>query len=302
MDKLAGMAMFVQVVDSGSFAAAAAANGVSATMAAKHIRTIEDRLGARLLHRTTRRQQLTEVGRLYYERCKQALAEVALAEASASELQASPRGRLRLVAPVTFGTHSLVPALADYMARHPDVSVDLTLDNRVPDLLNDGYELGIHIGDVEDPNLVARPLRPYRRIMAAAPTYAARHGLPDHPSQLPDHACLGLRYWNVNDWQLVGPDDERCRVRVNSRFTANQGDALRIAALNGLGIVLQPEAVLADDVAAGRLVPVLPDWSYKPSPMFLIYAQDSRPTAKLRSAIDFLLGRFGPGAPAASAN
>ena len=294
MDKLAGMAMFVRVVDSGSFSAAAAISNVSPTMVAKHVRTIEQRLGARLLHRTTRRQQLTEVGRLYYERCKQALTEVELAESSASELQASPRGKVRLVAPVSFGSQSLVPVLSDYLARHPDVSVELTLDNRAPDLIDEGYELGIHIGDVNDVGLVARPLRPYRRILAAAPAYLARHGHPKHPEQLNAHACLGMSYWSRHDrWHLRGPDGEACEVLVNGRFTSNQGSALRMAALSGVGIVLQPEASLADDVAAGRLVVVLPAWSYKPTPMHLIYAQDRRPTAKLRSIIDFLLERFG---------
>src|SRR5476649_2992417 len=135
MDKLAGMAMFVREVESGSFSAAAVVSDVSPTMVAKHVRTIEQRLGARLLHRTTRRQQLTEVGRLYYERCKRVLAEVELAEASASELQASPRGLVRLVAPVSFGSQSLAPVLADYLAHHPEVDVELTLDDRAPDLV-----------------------------------------------------------------------------------------------------------------------------------------------------------------------
>ncbi|WP_240766571.1 LysR family transcriptional regulator [Paraburkholderia flava] len=297
MDKLAGMAMFVRVVESGSFSAAAEASDVSPTMAAKHIRVIEERLGARLLHRTTRRQQLTEVGRLYYERCKQALADVALAEASASELQASPRGNVRLVAPVSFGSQVVVPVLTDYLECHPDVSVELTLDNRVPELLDEGYELGIQIGDVNDASLVARPLRPYRRILAAAPAYLATHGQPEHPEQLSAHVCLGLAYWRHHDrWHLSGPDGATCEVQVSGRFTSNQGSALRIAALHGAGIVLQPEPLLADDIAAGRLIQVLPAWSYKPTPMHLIYAQDRRPSAKLRSVIDFIVRRLGPDA------
>jgi len=294
MDKLAGMTMFLRVVESGNFTVAAAASGVSPTMVAKHVRTIEQRLGARLLHRTTRRQQLTEVGRLYYERCKRVLSEVALAEASASELQASPRGLVRLVAPVSFGSQSLVPVLADYLARHPEVNVELTLDNRVPDLINEGYELGLHIGDIDTAGLVARPLRPYRRILAAAPSYLAQHGQPEHPEQLNAHSCLGLSYWRHHDrWHLVGPGGEVCAVAVKGRFSANQGGALRNAALHGAGIVLQPEVLLADDLAAGRLMPVLPAWSYRSTPMYLIYAQDSRPTAKLRSVIDLLVQRFG---------
>ena len=289
------MAMFVRVVEAGSFTAAATAVGVSPTMVAKHIRTIEQRLDARLLHRTTRRQQLTEVGRLYYERCKQVLSEVELAEGSAAELRASPRGLVRMVAPVSFGSHSVVPALTDYQARYPDVSVDLALDNRRPDLLNGGYELGIHIGKLDAVDLVARPLRPYRRVLAAAPAYLYRHGQPEHPDQLSSHSCLGLSYWSRHDrWHLQGPGGEICEVVVKGRFTSNQGNALRIAALHGAGIVLQPEALLAEDIAAGRLVQVLPEWAYRTTPMYLIYAQDSRPTAKLRSIIDFLLERFGP--------
>ncbi len=294
LNKLASMEMFVRVVESGSFSAAAELSRVSATMVAKHIRGIEERLGARLLHRTTRRQQLSDVGTLYYERCKQVLAEVALADASASELQASPRGQLRLIAPVSFGSHSLLPVLADYMALHPDVGIELTLDNRKPRLVDDGFELGIHIGEIDEPDMVARPLRPYRRRLAAAPAYLAQHGQPGHPRELSELACLGLSYWRRHDrWRLVGPGNETCEVAVQGRFTANQGDALRIAAVNGLGIVLQPEVVLAADLATGRLLPVLPDWSLMPSPMYLIYPQDRRPTAKLRSVVDFLLARFG---------
>ncbi|WP_430390704.1 LysR substrate-binding domain-containing protein [Dyella sp. 20L07] len=294
MNKLAGMEMFVRVVECGSFAAAAEISEVSATMVAKHIQAIEQRLGARLLHRTTRRQQLSDIGRLYYERCKHALAEIELADASASELQANPRGLLRVVAPVSFGSHSIVPALADYMADHPDVRVDLTLDNGTPSLMDDGFELGIRIGKVDEPGLVARPLKPYRRRMAAAPSYIDRHGLPKRPQQLSEHVCLGLSYWRRHDqWRLLGPKGATCDVAVKGSFTANHGDALRTAALHGVGIVMQPEVVLADDLAAGRLLPVLPAWSLAPSPMYLVYAQDRRPTAKLRSVIDFLLGKFG---------
>lgn len=294
MGKLAGMEMFVRVVECGSFTAAAEFSNVSPTMVAKHVRIIEERLGARLLHRTTRRQHLTEVGRLYYERCKQVLAEVELAEASASELQASPRGLVRLVAPVSFGNQSLVPILIDYLLRHPDVNVELTLDNRVPDLINEGYDLGIQVGKIDATELVARRLRPYRRILAAAPSYLARHGQPDHPEQLNMHSCLGLSYWRHHDrWHLIGPDEVVHEITVKGRFSANQGSALRTAALLGAGIVLQPEMSLADDITGGRLVHVLPEWSFKSTPMYLIYVQDTRPTAKLRSVIDFLVQRFG---------
>ena len=294
MDRLASMETFVRVVEGGSFAAAAEVNGVSATMVAKQVQAIEKRLGARLLHRTTRRHQLTEVGQLYLERCRAALAGVALAEASATELQKAPRGQLRLVAPVGFGSRTLAPALADWLATHPDVAVDLTLDDNPEARVAAGHELGVVIGDVRDASLVARSLRPYRRILAASPAYLAAHGAPAHPAELARHACLGLRYWKHHDrWHLVGPDGEASVVPVAGRFTANEGGALRRAAAAGAGIVLQPEDALADDLAAGRLAPVLPAWSFRPTPMQLVYAQDRKPTAKLRSAIDFLVARLG---------
>jgi DNA-binding transcriptional LysR family regulator len=238
MDKLAGMETFVRVVEGGSFAAAAAAAGVSATMVAKQVRAIEDRLGVRLLHRTTRRHQLTEVGQLYLERCRVALAGVALAEASAHELQQAPRGALRLVAPVGFGRYA--------------VTVDLALDDRPEERVRQGHELGVVIGDLRDDGLVARSLQPYRRILAAAPAYLAACGAPRHPRELVEHACLGLNYWRHHDrWHLVGPGGETCVVSVTGRFTADQGDALRHAAIAGAGIVLQPEDALADALAAG---------------------------------------------------
>ncbi|WP_447867081.1 LysR family transcriptional regulator [Rahnella bonaserana] len=301
MSKLSGMEMFVRVVECGSFTAAAVASGVSPTMVGKQIREIEQRLGARLLHRTTRRQQLTEVGQLYFDRCRRVLSEVELAESSAMELQAAPKGLVRMIAPVSFGCQCLVPELSAYMALHPDVDVMLNLDNRVPSLNNDNYELGIQIGEVREPGVVARPLRPYRRILAASPDYIRQHGMPEHPEQLGNYSCLGLSYWLHQDrWDLTGPEGETFKAFIGGRFMSNQGNALRIAALSGCGIVLQPDYVLMDDIAEGRLVPVLPQWSYKPTPLYLIYHQDSRPSAKLRSVIDFLIARLGENSQALS--
>lgn len=293
MNLFAEMEMFIRVVDCGSFSAAASISDVSATMVAKRIRNIEQRLGAQLLHRTTRRQQLSEAGQHYYERSKKALREAALAENCVSELQSKPSGLLRITAPVSFGSHSLVPALADYMAANPAVRVDVTLDNAPPTFSKSNYELVIHIGEVDAPGIVVRPLKPYRRKLAAAPLYLKRRGTPKRPEQLADHDCLGLSYWQRRDrWRLVGPRGEICDAPVRGGFTANHGEAVRAAAVQGLGITLQPEAVLANDLATGRLVPVLPAWSLAPSPMYLAYTRDRRPTAKLRSAIDFLLERF----------
>jgi DNA-binding transcriptional LysR family regulator len=294
MDKLASMAMFIRVVESGSFSAAAEAAGVSATMAGKHVREIEQRIGARLLHRTTRSQQLTEVGRLYYERCKQVLFDVELAEGSAHELQATPGGLLRMTAPLTFGSRRLVPALTEYQQRHPEVRINLALDNRIHDMVDEGYELAIRIGPIDNEALVARPLQPYRMLLAASPGYLARHGTPQHPSDLTKHVCLELSNWRHPDrWRLWGPEGI-IDVPVSGRLAINNGEALRVAAIQHAGILMQPEALVADDIAQGSLVHILPAWAPPASPMHLLYPPDRRPTAKLRSVIDFLLERFGP--------
>ncbi|WP_347557907.1 LysR family transcriptional regulator [Robbsia sp. KACC 23696] len=293
-DKLAGMQMFVRVVEAGSFASAAAISDVTPTMVAKHIREIEQRLGAKLLHRTTRRHQLTEVGALYYERCKRALHEFEQAEASAAELRSTPRGTLRIVAPVSFGSERLTPVLTEYLEIHPEANIDLVLDNAPIDVIREGYHLAIHIGDIDSADLVARPLNAYRRILAASPDYVKRYGQPETPEQLREHRCLGLSYWRTREffWTLVGPDEQQCHVPVKGRFTASDGRALRAAALQGVGIALQPELLLADDIASGRLLPILPAWCYAAAPMYLVHARDQRPTALLRTAIDFLTARF----------
>jgi len=294
MDKLAGMEMFVRVVDCGSFTAAADACGVSTTMVAKQIRAIEERLGARMLHRTTRRQQLTEVGQLYYDRCLRVLSEFSLAENSALELQSSPRGLVKMFAPISFGYQFLVPELSVYMSLNPDVDIMLTLENRISNFSNGNYEIAIQVGNVNEPGIVARPLKSYRRIMAASPRYLSIHGIPKHPSELINYSCLGISYWlTPNRWDLIGPDKQLFKASVKGRFMSNQGSALRIAALNDCGIVLQPESILLGDILQGNLVQVLPEWSYKPTPMYLTYQQDGRPSAKLRSLIDFIMERFG---------
>jgi DNA-binding transcriptional LysR family regulator len=288
------MQMFVRVVEAGSFAAAAEISNVTATMAAKHIREIEQRLGAKLLHRTTRRHQLTEIGALYYERCKRTLHEFDQAESSAAELRTNPRGRLRIVAPVSFGSEKLAPALAEYLEQHPEASVDLTLKNAPVDLMHEDYHLAIHVGDIDSGDLVAHPLHEYRRVLAAAPSYLKRYGLPETPEQLRDHKCLGLSYWRKKEffWTLTGPEGQLRHVPVVGRFTANDGRALRAVALRGVGIVLQPDILLANDLAVGDLIQVLPDWSHVRTPMHLVHGRDQRPTALLRTVIDFLVERF----------
>lgn len=296
MDKLQSMAIFVDVVSLGSFTAAADAHDISAPMVGKHIRFLEEQLGARLLTRTTRRQHLTEIGRHYVERCRQILEDVRAAESQAAELRAIPRGHLRVSAPVSFGGGPLTAAITDYLRRYPEVSVDLVLSNRLEDLVEAGYDVAVRVGRLADSSFVARELLPYRMQICAAPAYLERAGIPQTPADLAQHECLGFAHWHKTlGWQLDAHSREEA---PSSRFTADNGQALLTAAVNGFGIIMQPHTLLAADVAAGRLVPILEAWLPAPRPMHVLYPQDRRNVPKLTAFVDLVVERFGADGPA----
>ncbi|RVU15645.1 LysR substrate-binding domain-containing protein [Methylobacterium oryzihabitans] len=293
MDRLASMTIFARAVEAGSFSAAADALALSPQAVGKHVRLLEEHLGVRLLRRTTRRQSLTETGRRFYERVRTILAEVEAAEALAAESRAEPRGELRVNAPVTFGAYELAPALPDYLAACPEVSVDLTLSDRIVDLVDEGYDALIRVGPLADSGLVARPLRPHVLVLCAAPAYLDRRGVPARPADLRGHECLGFAHGTTRGpWTFPGPDGPET-VAVTGRFRVNNGQALLSAALAGLGILLQPEPLVRDALAAGRLVRLLPDHAPPPRPMHVLHAPERRITPKLRSFLDFLAARFG---------
>ena len=300
MDRLESMEVFVQVVALRSFAAAAASMGLSPAMVAKHVRGIEDRLGAPLLIRTTRRHTLTEIGRLYLERARATLEAFAGAEAAPAELQAEPRGTLRVCAPVVFGASGVAPLLGEFMARHPGLDVELSLNDRVVDLMEEGFDLAFRSGPLCDEWLVARPLRPLRMLLCASPEYLARRGRPRRPADLARHECLGFAHLAHPDrWRLVGPRGEE-RVAIRSRLVINNGEALRQAALAGAGIVMQSELLLADDLARGTLVRVLPRHAPPARPLHLVYPPQHRRLAKLQRFVAFAVERLGDMPAAAS--
>ncbi|WP_206956219.1 LysR family transcriptional regulator [Trinickia acidisoli] len=293
MDRLESMTIFVRVVERGSFAAAAEEFRLTGTMVGHHVRALEAMLGGRLLNRTTRRQSLTELGSHYYERCRRILADVRDAEALGAELHGAARGRLRVLSPVSFGVHALAPVCVDYRAAHPDVDIDLVVSDRVLDLVDEGFDVAVRIGELPDSSLIARRLRPYRSVICAAPSYLDRHGVPSVPADLSQHQCLGFAHPAAGRrWRLHGPEGEVV-VPVSLALTANNGEALRMAALSGLGIVMQPEILLEDDLRAGRLVQVLPDYAPAARPMHLLTAADRRPPAKIGTFVDFIVKRFG---------
>jgi DNA-binding transcriptional LysR family regulator len=292
MDRFASMEVFVKVAETGSFTTAADALRISGQMVGKHIRMLEEHLGIRLLNRTTRQQSLTSAGKDFLERTRIVLAELEGAEALAADSRAKPRGELRVNAPVTFGAHSLAPLLPVYMAENPEVTVRLTLSDRVVDLVDEGYDCVFRTGPLTDSTLIARGLRPMELIVCAAPTYLKRKGTPRQPSELSKHDCLGFAGSAIEErWEFSGRDG-KIAVPVKSQFSANSGQALRQAALAGLGVILQPAELTQEDLKSGRLVRVLPKWR-STRQMHILFAPDRRITPKLRSFIDFAASQFG---------
>ncbi|MES0151221.1 LysR family transcriptional regulator [Mesorhizobium sp. M0012] len=292
MDLYGSMSVFVQIVEKGNLTAAASASGMSPTMVGNHLHALEKRLGTSLVNRTTRRQSLTDFGRVYYERCLEILRLVAEVDAHALANHIVPRGRLRVTAPVSFGAEGLMPVLGDYTARYPEVELDITLCDRTVDLIEEGVEAAIRIGSLPDSGLIARPLMPYRMMICASPDYIAKHGEPHRPADLAGHRCVAFRYSAESAWRMIG-EEGTSRVRVSGMIQVNNGQAIRVAALNGLGVVMQPEVLLAEDVTAGRLIRLLPNYELPSRPMQIVYLRDHHMSPKLRSFIDFIADRFG---------
>lgn len=294
MDRLQSMAVFVATVDKGSLSAAAEVFNISPPMAGKHIRQLEERLGARLLTRTTRRQSLTELGRVYLEQCRLILDQVQAAESGAARLRGSAKGLLRINAAVSFGTVMLAPALTRFLEQQPEVQVELILNDRVVDIVEEGFDLAFRIGKLADSGLVARRLKDYGVMICASPDYLRRYGTPHHPDELSEHQCLGFTHWSKKGGWALGRSETPARGWPVSRFQSNNSLALRMAALQGFGIVMQHAVMLAGDVAAGRLVELLPAYCPPPRQMQLLYPRDRQPMPKLSRFIEFALAEFGP--------
>lgn len=293
MDRLEQMATFVKTVELGSFSAAANDLNLSPQLVGKQVKMLEQHLGVSLLHRTTRRQSLTDFGRAFYQRAKLILADMQAAESLAAVTRGTPSGRLRINAPVTFGVRTLAPRLLDYMVRYPQVAVDLTLSNELVDILEDGYDVVFRIGELADSGLKALPLAPYQLVLCAAPAYLARRPPITNPWDLQQHECLGFTFSDGrSNWCFEGPEGP-VAVPITSKLTINQGDPLLAAAVAGLGVVLQPLELVSDALRDGTLVPLLSQYRVPASPMHMLYAPDRRMTPKLRSFLDFTAEALG---------
>lgn len=293
-DRLGEIEAFMAIVEGGSFTAAAEQLGLSRAAVSKQLMGLEDRLGVRLLNRTTRRCSMTEVGTAYYERCRQILADLDEAEREAGQTGMRPRGVLKVNAPVTFGTMHLAPALPELLAAWPDMSVELALNDRTIDLLDEGFDVAVRIGRLADSSLIARRLAPCRFVCCAAPAYLAAHGTPRHPGELAGHECLLYSYTAGRDgWEFTGPAGP-LTVKVKGRLTANNGEALLAAAAAGLGISLSPTFMVGDELVSGRLVAILRDYPVPERGIHAVWAPGRHLSAKIRTFVDFLARRFAP--------
>jgi DNA-binding transcriptional LysR family regulator len=261
----------------------------------RQVGALEAELGARLLHRTTRALTLTEAGRSYFAQAARILADLAEANASVGQLQAAPRGRLRVSAPMSFGFLHLAPAVPDFLDRYPDVEIDLAMNDRYVDLVDEGFDMAVRIGKLEDSSLVARKLAPARRTICAAPAYLQARGVPASPDDLKAHECLC--YSNVGlsqEWRFVRPDGRPWPVEVRGRLHANNGDALRAAALRGFGLAVLPSFLVGRDFQSGALVSVLDAFMAQDSGVYAVYPHARHLSPKVRAFVDFLADRFGP--------
>lgn len=295
MDKLTGMTVFARVVEANGFTAAARVLSLSKAAVSKQVARLEQRLGVRLLNRSTRRLGLTEAGRDYYERARRILAEVEEAEQSASSRQVNPRGLLRINAPVTFGMGHLVPLLPEFMRRCPEVHIELVLNDRFVDLIEEGFDMAVRVAALPESSLVARRLRDTHHVVAASPAYVQARGRPQHPRDLAQHDCLLYSYLSSGEeWRFLDGEGRHLGVRVSGPLRANNGDALRFAAVNGLGIVYVPDFVAAEDLARGRLVRILDDWRTPETAIYAVYPPGRPLGAKLRVFLDYLVEALQP--------
>lgn len=295
MDLFQAMTVYVRVVEAGSMTAAAQQCEMSTTMVSNHLRALEQRLGVRLLNRTTRRQRLTEFGSAYYQRCLEVLGLVADSERLAEQSQDTPSGTLRITAPLTFGTEKLAPALSEFTLRYPQVKLDVVLTNGRPDLLENGLDVAFRLGAIEPSNLIARPLIDYTLTMCASKAYLARRGTPEKPEDLQHHDCLSFAYPVGDDWQsaekqwrLSGPEGE-VMVAVRGPMLINSSAGLHQAARTGMGIVMLPDALVEQDLLDAKLVALMQNYQLPSRPMHLVYAQDRYRLPKLRRFVDFAM-------------
>jgi DNA-binding transcriptional LysR family regulator len=288
MDRLTSLTAFVRVVDSGGFSAAGRRLNMSTTMVSNHIQALEDRLGARLLNRTTRKVSLTEVGRAYYDRCVQILADIEQADDIAGALQSTPRGTLRIYT-ATHTVQFIAPVVAEFLGTYPDVKVDLTMGERAIDVVDEGFDVAIRLTPPPDSSLIVRSLATWRHVLCCSHAYLEKHGRPQQLSDLSERNCVRhVLYPYEDEWRFVDRKGMPASVRVSGNLITNSGETLRTAALYGGAICLAAGFLVQDDLEAGRLVRLLPEYRPVEFAMNAVYPHRHHLSAKVRTFIDML--------------
>src|SRR5665213_863843 len=288
MDRLTSLTAFVRVVDSGGFSAAGRRLGMSTTMVSNHIQALEDRLGARLLNRTTRKVSLTEIGRLYYDRCIQILSDIEQADDIVGAAQSTPRGTLRIYTD-THLVQFISPVLAQFLLAYPEVQGELTMGERTIDMIDEGFDVAVRLTPLPDSSLIVRSLATWRHVLCCSPTYLEQHGPFRQLSELADHNCVRhVLYPYGDDWHFVDRKGAPASVRISGNLVSNSGDMLRMAALRGVGILLAPGFLVADDLESGRLVRLLSEYRPVEFAMNAVYPHRHHLSAKVRTFIDLL--------------
>lgn len=286
------LSSFLSVVRAGSFVGAADATDLSKAAVSRHVAELEAHLGVRLLHRTTRRLSLTEDGQRFHARASELITLMAELEAETVSSGGEATGLLRINAPLTFGNLHLAPLWPRFTAAHPDVSLDITLNDRVVDLVDEGYDLAIRITNMPSSQLVSRRLATTGIVLCAAPGYLAKFGTPTHPRELADHQVISYSYWTGGDfWRFTGEDGE-VQVRVKPRIHTNSGDTCRAAALEDQGIILQPDFLVGSDLKQGTLVELMPSYRSIELGIHAVYATRKHLPMKTRRLVDFLVESF----------
>ncbi len=293
MDQIAALRLLVAVAETGSFTRAAERLSISRAMASRQVQELEAKLGLRLMNRTTRRVSLTEPGTELVERARDVIAGLDDAWRLASAQAAEPVGRLRISAPMSFGVTHIAPLIERFAARHKRLELDLVLNDRFVDLVEEGYDAAIRIGRLADSTLVARRIASTRLVVAAAPSYLKRAGRPKAPGDLTSHECLHYAYASDRETWVFDGAKGRHAVRIRSRITCNNGDALAAMAVAGLGLVREPDFILGPDIAAGRLSEVLQDYAGEPIGIYAVHPSTRHVPLKVRAFVDFLSEQHG---------
>lgn len=294
MDTLTAMKVFCSVVENDSLAGASRTLNVSPSVVSKQLSGLEDRLGVRLLNRTTRRVSLTEVGSAYYERCKRILADVDEAEIAVSQAHSAPRGLLKVTAPTTFAHRHVAPHLPEFLDRYPEVEVQLLVNDRVVDLVDEGIDLAIRIAQLKDSSLIARKLAVNHRMIVASPDYVEKWGKPETPDQLGDHSLITYAPGNpINDWHFM-VDNQQKILRAKGTLAMNNGDSVLQTVLAGGGLAMLAAFMAGEHVKTGKLVTLLDEYVREDVPIYAVYPSGRHLSPKVRAFVDFLVELYGP--------